>query len=104
MTFTDIWRDYLNYRKAYFYHPVAPTPKEQNLAYLEKHPVPNLDTYSTWKTLKYLVNADSDHFRRASPEQLFNKMFWVTVLFITYLVVSLPRMYYYNWWDPYAKS
>ena len=28
VTFTDIFDDYTNYRKAYFFHQVVPTPKE----------------------------------------------------------------------------
>jgi hypothetical protein len=61
VTFRDIKRDYQNYRMAYFFHQVVPTPTELNNQFLEKEPVPDLTNYSTIDTLKWVYKHRESH-------------------------------------------
>lgn len=99
LTFTDIWRDYKNYRNAYYFHKVIPTPREIVQKELEKDPVPPLDKFSLWQTLKWLI-ANRQAHESLSPNDIFCKMLYITILLVFGKVIAVQKRWYYNWKDP----
>jgi hypothetical protein len=99
VTFTDIWRDYKQYRQAYYYHQIVLKPKDIIQKQIELTPVPNLDNYSTWKTLVWIYENRDGH-RFLGPTDVFCKLVYFWILTLIYLCVHYPVEWYYGWDDP----
>ena len=100
VTFSDIWRDYQNYRKAYYFTKVMDTPKE----IFQQQEVPvDLDNYSTVETLKQIWKDRHAH-PKMSVNSLFCFLVWMSSSFVLFLIIRIPLDWYYDFKDPLEKK
>ena len=101
MTFRDIWLDYQNFRRSYYFYQL-PTPKEvyeQN-----EEPVKTEDFKPTRWLLELFKNSSRHPY--LSPQWLFVRVVSLIAFFYLWRVLRWPFERYYDWEDPLkpAKS
>ena len=95
MTFRDIWLDYQNFRRNYYFFQI-PSPKE----IYEKHAEPvDVEKFrvSRWG-LDLFKNRDRHPY--LSPQWLFVRIVMMIVLFYTWRLLRWPLEKYQDWEDP----
>ena len=99
ITFKDIWIDYQNFRKAYYFYQL-PTPKEV----YEKHEVP-VDT-KTFRIDQFFFDLFKNHMKHPflSPSYLFTSISILMFMYFSWRLGRKPFEWYYHFEDPLKSS
>ena len=99
MTFRDIWLDYQNFRRNYYFYQL-PSAKD----IYERHAEPvNVETFrvSRW-ALDLFKNRDRHPY--LSPQWLFVRLVMMLTLFYLWRLLRWPIEWYQDWHDPLKPS
>ncbi len=99
VTFRDIWLDYQNFRRNYYFFQL-PTPKE----IYEQNEVP-VDTanFSLSRWFWELIKNTKKH-PYMSPSYYFVRILWLISIFVIWRIGRQPFEWYYHWKDPLTSG
>ena len=100
VTFGDIWRDYLMYRKNFYYYQVSKPQKE---VYAETQVKVDLDKFTVRGYFKWVMD-NGQHLKVHEPGRIIYVLLFITGMMLASMVLTRPWKIYYDYKDPLLKD